>query len=48
MGPDTVIARTGVLPDARKNLKPGAEIYGKDRFGWQKETAQTFDVLPPS
>ena len=26
----------------------GAEIYGKARFPWQKEVAQTFETLPPS
>ena len=48
MGPDTIIARTGVLPEGRKKFPVGAEIYGKDKLGWEKEIAQTFDVLPPS
>jgi hypothetical protein len=40
MGPDTIVLRT--------ILKPAAEIYGKARFGWEKEVAQTFDTMPPS
>lgn len=48
MGDDTIIARTGVLPQGRKNFKPAAEIYGKDRLPWEVEVAQTFEVLPPS
>ncbi|KAK3716524.1 hypothetical protein LTR37_006420 [Vermiconidia calcicola] len=48
MGDDTIIARTCILPEGRKNLPVGAEIYGKARFPWQKEVAQTFETLPPS
>lgn len=48
MGPDTIIARTCVLPDGRKNLPVSAEIYGKAKMKWEKEVAQTFDVMPPS
>lgn len=47
MGPDTIILRTGLLPEGRKNFEPAAEIFGKDRLGWEKEVAQTFEVLPP-
>ena len=48
MGPDTVIARTILLPEGRKNFGVGAEIYGKAKLGWEKEIAQTFETLPPS
>ncbi|KAK5110522.1 hypothetical protein LTR62_005714 [Meristemomyces frigidus] len=48
MGPDTIIARTGLLPEARKNFDVGAEIYGKAKMKWEKEIAQTFETLPPS
>ncbi|KAK4983817.1 hypothetical protein LTR66_002696 [Elasticomyces elasticus] len=48
MGPDTVIVRTGLLPEARKKFEVGAEIFGKDKMSWEKEIATTFDVLPPS
>ena len=48
MGPDTIIARTGLLTEGRKNFKVGAEIYGKAKMDWEKEVAQTFDTLPPS
>ncbi|CZS88010.1 uncharacterized protein RCO7_00979 [Rhynchosporium graminicola] len=46
MGNDIVV-RTGLLSSA-KELKPGAEIYGKARSPWVKEVAQTFDTMPPS
>ncbi|KAH8626813.1 hypothetical protein IG631_18831 [Alternaria alternata] len=39
---------TGLLDDGIKNFQPGAEIFGKDRLGWEKEVAQTFEVMPPS
>jgi hypothetical protein len=29
-------------------FKPAAEIYGKARFGWEKEVAHTFEGMPPS
>ena len=48
MGPDTIIARTGVLKEGRDNFKVSAEIYGKAKMPWEKEVAQTFDTLPPS
>jgi len=44
---DKIVVRT-VLLDAGKDFKPAAEIFGKDRFGWEKEVATTFDVMPPS
>lgn len=47
MGPDTIIVRTGLLTEGRKNFSPGAEIFGKDKMSWEKEVAQTFEVLPP-
>lgn len=45
MGPDTIVLRTGLLTT---QFEPKAEIYGKARFGWEKEVAQTFETLPPS
>ncbi|KAK5122648.1 hypothetical protein LTR85_003911 [Meristemomyces frigidus] len=48
MGPDTIIARTALLPEARKKFDVGAEIYGKDKMTWEKEIATTFETLPPS
>jgi hypothetical protein len=50
MGPDTIVLRT-VLLDSNglgAGFKPAAEIYGKARFDWEKEVAQTFEVMPPS
>jgi hypothetical protein len=44
---DKVVVRTGLLGSA-KSMKPAAEIYGKARYGWEKEVAQTFDTMPPS
>ncbi|EPE30684.1 Mss4-like protein [Glarea lozoyensis ATCC 20868] len=44
---DKVVVRTGLLESAAK-MKPAAEIYGKARYGWEKEVAQTFDTMPPS
>ena len=46
MGDDKYILRT-VLLDKASELKPAAEIYGKAKFGWEPEIAQTFEVLPP-
>ena len=48
MGPDTIIARTGIPADARKKFPVHAEIYGKDKLSWEPKIAETFDVLPPS
>ncbi|KAF2720918.1 hypothetical protein K431DRAFT_285387 [Polychaeton citri CBS 116435] len=48
MGPDTIILRTAVLPEARKTFDVGAEIYGKAKMKWEKEIAETFETLPPS
>jgi len=48
LGPDSIVLRTGLLDEGVKNFKPGAEIFGKDRLSWEKEVAQTFEVMPPS
>jgi len=48
MGPDTIVVRTALLAQARKEFDVGAEIYGKDKMKWEKEVATTFDALPPS
>ena len=47
MGPDTIIARTALLAEGRRNFPVGAEIYGKAKMNWEKEVATTFEVLPP-
>ncbi|KAF7846215.1 hypothetical protein BT93_L4831 [Corymbia citriodora subsp. variegata] len=41
-----IVVRTGLLKKAH-SIEPAAEIFGKDRFSFQKETAHTFEVLPP-
>jgi len=43
---DKLIART-ILLDNGKDLKPGAEIFGKARLPWEVEVAQTFETTPP-
>lgn len=43
---DQIVVRTGLLNKA-KEFEPAAEIYGKDKFSWEKEVAHTFSVLPP-
>lgn len=48
MGPDTIVARTALLGEARAKFDVGAEIYGKDKMKWEKEVGQTFETLPPS
>lgn len=32
MGPDTIIARTALLPEGRQKFNVGAEIYGKAKM----------------
>ncbi|KAF1936578.1 hypothetical protein EJ02DRAFT_387147 [Clathrospora elynae] len=48
LGEDKIVLRTGLLKEGIKNFQPGAEIFGKDRLSWEKEVAQTFEVMPPS
>jgi hypothetical protein len=48
LGDDKIVLRTGLLTEGIKKFQPGAEIFGKDRLSWEKEVAQTFDVMPPS
>lgn len=48
MGPDLIVARTGVLVEAQKTFEIGAEIYGKDKWRWETQIAKTFDELPPA
>ncbi|KAF2840923.1 hypothetical protein M501DRAFT_930167 [Patellaria atrata CBS 101060] len=45
LGNDKIVLRTGLLEKA-KELEPVAEVYGKDRFAWEKEVAETFSVMP--
>lgn len=42
-----IVVRTALLQGTKK-FDVGAEIFGKDRLGWQKEVAQTFEGPPPS
>jgi hypothetical protein len=44
-GPDKYIIRTGLLSGADK-MPVAAEIFGKDRWPFQKEIAETFEVAP--
>ncbi|KAL8795850.1 MAG: hypothetical protein Q9195_001730 [Heterodermia aff. obscurata] len=44
---DNIVVRTGLL-QGTKGFKAAAEIYGKDRLGWQPEVAHTFEGPPPS
>ncbi|KAL6702808.1 hypothetical protein ACN47E_000944 [Coniothyrium glycines] len=48
LGPEKIVLRTGLLTEGIKKFQPGAEIFGKDRLPWEKEVAQTFEVMPPS
>jgi len=48
MGPDTIVARTGLLPEGRTSFPVAAEIYGKDRMSWEKDIATVFETLPPA
>ncbi|QIW98466.1 hypothetical protein AMS68_003984 [Peltaster fructicola] len=47
MGPDTIIARTGIPAEARAKFPVAAEIYGKDKLSWEPKIAETFEILPP-
>merc|ERR1712072_68663 len=47
-GPDTIIARTALLPEGRQKFNVGAEIYGKTKMSWEPKIAETFETLPPS
>jgi len=47
LGPDTIILRTSLL-DKSRDLPVAAEIFGKRKFGWEKEVAETFETMPPS
>ncbi|PSS20468.1 hypothetical protein M430DRAFT_41776 [Amorphotheca resinae ATCC 22711] len=44
---DQIVVRT-ILLDEGKSFEPTAEIFGKYRLPWVKESAQTFDIMPPS
>jgi len=46
LGDDKIVLRTVLLPKGM-DFQPAAEVYGKDRFGWEKEVANTFEILPP-
>ncbi|KAH7066380.1 Mss4-like protein [Paraphoma chrysanthemicola] len=49
LGDDKIVLRTGLLGDKGPGagFEPAAEIYGKARFSWEKEVAQTFETMPP-
>ncbi|KAJ4319223.1 hypothetical protein N0V94_004012 [Neodidymelliopsis sp. IMI 364377] len=48
LGPDSIVLRTGLLQDGLRQFEPKAQIYTKDRLGWEKEVAQSFEEMPPS
>lgn len=48
LGPDSIVLRTGLLEDGIKQFGPAAQIYTKDRLGWEKEVATSFEGMPPS
>jgi hypothetical protein len=48
MGNDMIVLRTALLTKGIKEFKPAAEIFGKARLPWEKEVAETFQVMPPS
>lgn len=43
MRPDTIIART---LKGGKEPPVSAEIFGKDKMGWEKEVATTYKIMP--
>lgn len=47
LGDDKIILRTGLLNKGHE-FPVAAEIFGKDKWEWEKEVAQTFETLPPS
>ncbi|CAK1357801.1 unnamed protein product [Cercospora beticola] len=47
MGPDTIVARTGLLKEGRDKFPVGAEIFGKAKMSWEPKIAETFETLPP-
>ncbi|KAK8240813.1 Mss4-like protein [Phyllosticta capitalensis] len=47
MGDDKIVVRTGLLEGGEK-FEPAAEIFGKVRWAWEREVAETFETLPPS
>lgn len=44
---DEIVIRTALLKGSR-DFKVAAEIFGKDRLGWQPELAHTFEGPPPA
>jgi hypothetical protein len=48
MGPDTIVARTGLLIEAKKTFEVGTEIFGKDKWKWEMQITETFHELPPT
>ena len=48
LGDDKIVLRTVLLDGPGAGFKPAAEIFGKARFAWEKEVAETFEVMPPS
>ncbi|KAL8786356.1 MAG: hypothetical protein Q9213_002853 [Squamulea squamosa] len=45
MGDNKIVVRTALL-EGGKDFKVAAEIFGKDRLGWQREVARTFEGPP--
>lgn len=48
MGKESIVIRTANFEQGWKEFKPVAEIFGKAKLAWEKEVAQTFDVMPPA
>ncbi|KAF1816589.1 hypothetical protein P152DRAFT_129210 [Eremomyces bilateralis CBS 781.70] len=44
---ELIVLRTATLDDS-KSFPVAVEVYGKDRYEWQKEVAHTFEVMPPA
>lgn len=47
MGDDKIVIRTSLLKGTEGWGKPGAEIYGSQKWGWQPQTAEKiFETTP--
>ena len=47
MGPDMIVARTGLLIEAQKTFDVGVEMFGKDKWEWEPQITKTFETVPP-
>ncbi|KAF2273105.1 uncharacterized protein EI97DRAFT_189951 [Westerdykella ornata] len=46
LGDDKIVLRTGLLDDGLERFEPKAEVWGKARLPWEKEVAETYEMLP--